>query len=420
MQVILSAVTVQAYRSCKRVGFKINDNLTVLIGPNGSGKTNLLQAIMLLKSAARRRFREPDRDRFALVSSIDAQFKVDNISVPYHATIKMTTDDRNREEIQGMEDTWDLRELSGEKNELKIPGEVLLFALREEGTDSAWRHRMLTMAEMSSRRRISEYERVFKLLSSKTNRDRIAALQRFRSSIGYYGATQFADPTRCPSFIEIDQDGNLRRGYVDRPDHSDFIFSLYRKHKDDNESYEKYLSLVDRRGIGLIQKIYWKEIKAPTNVFRVQYGGRVVRERRVRTIVIPTIRIGSSRLSFNQLSEGTFKTLALLYYLTTDPGSLLLLEEPEVCVHHGLLTSVIEIIKHHSSRKQIIFSTHSDFVLDALKPEDVLLVTNTESNGTTIRPISKAMSAQRYRALKYYLENSGNLGEYWRHSGLDS
>jgi hypothetical protein len=29
------------------------------------------------------------------------------------------------------------------------------------------------------------------------------------------------------------------------------------------------------------------------------------------------------------------------------------------------------------------------------------------------------MSRQESSALKQYLENEGNLGEYWRHGGLD-
>ncbi len=54
----------------------------------------------------------------------------------------------------------------------------------------------------------------------------------------------------------------------------------------------------------------------------------------------------------------------------------MILEEPEVCIHHGLLDSILDLILESSEKKQIIISTHSDFVLDKLDPENVFMVTN--------------------------------------------
>ncbi len=125
-------------------------------------------------------------------------------------------------------------------------------------------------------------------------------------------------------------------------------------------------------------------------------------------------------MSFNQLSEGTFRSLAMMFYIITGKSSLLLIEEPEVCVHHGLLASFVEIIKQCSRHRQVVVSTHSDYVIDKLKPENVFLVSNNALRGTVVKPISKAMSNRQYAALKTYLDTAGNLGEYWRHSGFES
>jgi predicted ATP-dependent endonuclease of OLD family len=80
--------------------------------------------------------------------------------------------------------------------------------------------------------------------------------------------------------------------------------------------------------------------------------------------------------------------------------------------------SVIEVIKDFSDSKQIIFSTHSEAVVDKLVPDEICLVQNSDARGTVIKPVSKAMSAKGYRALKEYLEHTGNLGEYWRSAGF--
>ena len=144
----------------------------------------------------------------------------------------------------------------------------------------------------------------------------------------------------------------------------------------------------------------------------------MVRRKREGLLVIPTIMIKGQRFSPDQLSEGTFKSLALLFYLLSDQSHLMLLEEPEVCVHHGLLTSILEVIKSASARKQILFSTHSEFVLDAVEPEQVHLVRNLASKGTVVQRLPRALSGRNYRALKHYLNTSGNLGEYLRHGGI--
>jgi predicted ATPase len=135
-------------------------------------------------------------------------------------------------------------------------------------------------------------------------------------------------------------------------------------------------------------------------------------------MIIPTVHVGGAQLSFNQLSEGTLRTLALLFYIVTDQSELLLIEEPEVCVHHGLLKSLIEVIKEYGRTKQIIFSTHSESVVDSLQPEQLLLVNKDPNRGTIVSSLTKSMSKSGYDALKKYLSTVGTLGEYWRLSGF--
>ena len=87
-------------------------------------------------------------------------------------------------------------------------------------------------------------------------------------------------------------------------------------------------------------------------------------------------------------------------------------------MHHGLLSSILEIVKTYSQHKQMIISTHSDYVLDRVSPENVFRVTFDKSSGTLARRIPEAMNRKEYSALRVYLEQDGNLGEYWREGGL--
>ena len=153
--------------------------------------------------------------------------------------------------------------------------------------------------------------------------------------------------------------------------------------------------------------------------YSVRSGGNVFQKKKEKILVIPQFHIGKNALSPNQLSEGTFKTITLLFYLITETSKILMIEEPEVCVHHGLLSSIVELIKLYSRNKQILISTHSDFLLDEVQPENVYRVSNTPESGTTISHITKSMSSSELKALHEYLQKEGNLGEYWRHGGIE-
>jgi len=80
--------------------------------------------------------------------------------------------------------------------------------------------------------------------------------------------------------------------------------------------------------------------------------------------------------------------------------------------------AVIEVIKEYGRTKQIIFSTHSEAVVDSLQPDQLLLVNRYPKKGTIVTSLSKSMSKSGYQALKKYLSTVGSLGEYWRHSGF--
>ena len=244
-------------------------------------------------------------------------------------------------------------------------------------------------------------------------------ISELTSSITYYSASQFTDPSKCPASLEIDEEGALRQSFFRHNEHARFIYALYQQYKKSSKVYDQFLSIIGKTGVKLVDSIKFNEVKVPSRAVEVKTGGKVIKKAKQTLVVIPSFIIGKTKLSPNQLSEGTFKTLAIVFYLITDKSKILLLEEPEVCVHHGLLATVMELIKTFSSKKQIIITTHSDFVLDMLEPENVFIVQYLKDQGTVVKHIPKSFSKTNYKALKEYLNTSGNLGEYWRHGGFD-
>jgi predicted ATPase len=170
----------------------------------------------------------------------------------------------------------------------------------------------------------------------------------------------------------------------------------------------------------LVEEIEFKEIETSSSNYSVMTGGKVVKREKKNQLVVPSFKISGNNLSPSQLSEGTFKTLALIFYLVTDKSSILMIEEPEVCVHHGLLNSIVELIDIYSEDKQIIISTHSESVLDKLQIDNVFKVRRTNDKGTRVTSIKGNMKAKELKALTNYLLDEGSLGEFWKHGDLEN
>jgi len=398
---------VHGYRSCLDTTFDLQEDLSVLIGPNSSGKTNILNAMLLLKKLVQ----EPPlfgHDEATGQCELKAWFDVRGKTAILTATIDINTDEHNNDNIVSSEQSWYAKDLTGDRKRIHVP----LYVLKE------YMSRRQSLFLGASRR---GYQLEVRRLADTSN-EALRALSSLAEQIDdmrYYSASQFTNPGNCPVSFEIEQHGQRIRSYRPRG-HAKFLVDLYNCHKQPStRGYERFLDIVGPNGIGLVDGIDFQELQTSSIGYTVRSGGKVIRRSREKILVVPRFHIGNNNLSPNQLSEGTFKTITLLFYLITEASRILLVEEPEVCVHHGLLASIIELIKAYSAEKQIVLTTHSDFVLDAVLPESVYVVENTPEGGTKVSNIKSKMPRKELAALHAFLETEGNLGEYWRAGGLD-
>lgn len=399
---MLKSIGIKNYRSCVDTSLSLHPQLSVLIGPNGSGKTNILQAIMLLNKLAKeeRSLRRRPEARTSLSSEISAQFKWDRQQAYLESSIDVQPDDSNRDVLLDSRQSWKLISRNGRSFSTDIP-----IALDVHEYDY---YRYVRLRD--GRSAASE--------QPKWATNLLRKVAQFCSGVQYYGASQFTNPSACPTSFSIER-GSRRLSSLGFTGHKGMLRKIYLASKEeDSSNYQDFINIVGKEGLGLVDGLRFQEVEVSSTDYSVNVGGRLTEKKRQRVLVIPQFEIGKQVLSPNQLSEGTFKTLALLFHVITDTSSLLLIEEPEVCIHHGLLSSILELIKSSSYRKQIVISTHSDYVLDHVKPENVFRITRNRSKGTVARRLEDALSTREYAALRQYLSTSGNLGEYWREGGL--
>lgn len=110
------------------------------------------------------------------------------------------------------------------------------------------------------------------------------------------------------------------------------------------------------------------------------------------------------------ISDGTLRLLAVITALYGG-FSLVVLEEPENCIHPYLLETLMQLAR--DSPPQVIITTHSPYLLDHVKPEEVYVVEKMDLE-TKVKKLSKS---DDMAAVRKFLEEGGTLGEAW-HSGL--
>ena len=90
-----------------------------------------------------------------------------------------------------------------------------------------------------------------------------------------------------------------------------------------------------------------------------------------------------SPFDYFQVSDGTLRLLAYITAIASEEAKLICFEEPENFIHPRLFELLVEILKR--SDKQIILSTHSPYLVDWVEPEDVIIVEKKGQETVTSR-----------------------------------
>ena len=93
-------------------------------------------------------------------------------------------------------------------------------------------------------------------------------------------------------------------------------------------------------------------------------------------------------------SDGTLRALAILLALETHgEASTILIEEPEQNLHPWAIAAIIEHIREVVTERhvQVIVSTHSPQVLERVYPEEVLVASRTEEGGTKFSTLDEIL-----------------------------
>jgi predicted ATPase len=113
-----------------------------------------------------------------------------------------------------------------------------------------------------------------------------------------------------------------------------------------------------------------------------------------------------------RLSDGTLRLMCLLCILHHPaPPPLVAIEEPELGLHPDVLPRLAEILRDASTRMQLVVTTHSDTLVDALSDNPEAVIVTERSDACT------SFNRLRHDDLRAWLSKY-SLGQLWTRGDL--
>lgn len=364
---MLTRLKVQNYKSLRDVDIPLNP-LTVLVGPNAAGKSNILDCFSFISEASRSRLSDVIETRGGFKDLVWAGGEkgapAPNILIQLEGLLNLKG--KNEQFEYGLT-------LGGERND---PVELEWV---KWGADKHSLYERKGTEWHAGDRRGSLARAVSGLLREHAHDmpERFAALASAMQTWSVYDFQR----------SKIIQRQQIKKETRLAPDGSNAAAVLHWVRNEDVDTFNRLESLL-KEAIPVVEHL----LTPPDEQGRVYVA---FKERHL-----------SGRIPAWNISEGSARLVAtLLALFVPTPPSLVAIEAPDTALHPGLMEYLANILKIGSQETQIIITTHSPFLLNYLPPESLLIVTK-EKGETKIGQIEKD------DALKEALKVLG-LGEMW-------
>jgi AAA15 family ATPase/GTPase len=174
----------------------------------------------------------------------------------------------------------------------------------------------------------------------------------------------------------------------------------------------------------LVERDTWKKINdclskySPMKEFSLNKGDDIYdsKKQQIKTTYYLEFLVDDAWQRWENLSDGTQR----MFYLITEvllAEGFVLIEEPELGIHPHQFFKIMQFLKEQSAHKQIIISTHAPEALDVLGPDELdrIVFTRMTPEGTQ----TSHLDEKQKRKAQRYLREKDNLSNYWKHSDLE-
>lgn len=331
-------------------------SLNVLIGPNGVGKSNLLEAISLMRAT-------PGDIRHVVQRGGGIREWIwkgeENISASVDFVVSNPSRNQPLRHVLSFQEDAHEFQINDERieNEMKYPGEsrpYFYYHFNERG------HPVINLAKKRNR-----------TLGHATVNTRLSILAQRR------------DPEMYPELSYLANQYEKIRLYREWAFGRNTNFREPQKADMRNDRLDE-----DFSNLGLFLNRLRRTPKAKTAILdglRDLYDG--ITDFDV-SVVGGTVQVffneGDFIIPATRLSDGTLRYLCLLAILCDpNPPSLICIEEPELGLHPDILPKLADLMVSASERTQLIVTTHSDILVDAMTEHPESVVVCEKNNGMT-------------------------------------
>jgi len=349
---IFTRISLQNWRNFKSVDVQLQ-NRVFLVGPNAAGKSNFLDAIRFLNKivAEGGGLREAVSQRDG-VSSIRCLFSREKPDVALTVEIGYEQDNPKWE--------YQLSFSSNTKHQPIIKKEVV----KKDG---------VTILD-----RPNEDDKLDGELLTQTHIEQVSANKDFREVAEFLNSVSYQHIV--PQLVR-EPDRSVGKINKNDPFGGDFLERLAKSEKSQPQRFKNKIEKIKKALVVAVPQF---------QEFRLERDARGVPHLKG---LYEHWRPGAGWQDEKQLSDGTLRLFGLMWCILESSGPLLL-EEPEISLHPGVVERIPQLIstlaksqsKKKSTKRQIIVSTHSQEMLNdtGLGNDEVLLFLPT-AEGTDVK-----------------------------------
>jgi AAA15 family ATPase/GTPase len=396
----LKQIRVDGYKNLINCVVNLGD-FNVFVGPNNSGKSNLLEAVQILLPLC---FGDDDlRNSIFEGQTPPPRFGSSICHLEEHKRKPMTIGIGFEIEIKDRlwRVDYDVTIQCGEsQNEIGFLRELLTAKEIQEPIKTG--RAKIYISREGKELRIREHKKkgLKKHAISKNNSSLLAIrslyadfqglspeFQVFSRGIFWISLTKIFALSPRALRRDIDSEKSIEDLQVSSFDLSFIADNIKKENKYYNLFEESLCHILD------LEDVHFEAEDIPTPIKKEGAKEKIKRMR-----ILGLKRIGDRISLIEEYSDGTLVVAAILEALFSknDRGPILCLEELENCLHPSAIEKLLRFLQDHSEDWPVLITTHSPYLLSGVRPEDVNVAVIDETGATHFEKVKNSRQLREY------------------------